>query len=130
MSSKKFEWKWSNGIPYEKTPRNFNKNIQSQLSYEEESSKVSQIAYQQSLLSENDVWSLEEQQIFVKPQDMNKSFNKREDTYNRMADREMFGQIGMSPFTNNNYLQDLNNQDKFLKPVSTTTERELSNELS
>jgi archaellum component FlaC len=56
--------------------------------------------------------------------------NKREDTYNRMAEREMVGQRGMNPFfsqnDNNNsaYIEDLMNQEQFMKPISTSAERE------
>ena len=73
------------------------------------------------MLSENDVWSLEEQQVFVS---QDKPMNKREDTYNRMAEREMVGQIGMNPFMNRNYLEDVMVQENFLKPVSTSLEKE------
>ena len=82
---------------------------------------MSQLAFQQALLSENDIWSLEEQQVFVNP---DKPMNKREDTYNRMAEREMVGQIGMNPFMQRNYLEDVIVQENFLKPVSTSLERE------
>jgi hypothetical protein len=42
-----------------------------------------------------------------------------------MSEREMFGQINQNPFlVQNNYLDDLMNQEKFLKPVSTSSEKE------
>jgi|UniRef100_A0A6C0HRQ1 hypothetical protein len=124
------EWKWTNGEKYEKSPRQprrgqQNQN-QSQIDYEDEDpSKMANLAFQQALLSENDVWSLEEQQVFVNPE---KPMNKREDTYNRMAEREMVGQIGMNPFMQRNYLEDVMVQENFLKPVSTSLEREKFNE--
>lgn len=124
------EWKWTNGEKYEKSPRQprrgqQNQN-QSQIDYEDEDpSKMANLAFQQALLSENDVWSLEEQQVFVSPE---KPMNKREDTYNRMAEREMVGQIGMNPFMQRNYLEDVMVQENFLKPVSTSLEREKFNE--
>ena len=126
------EWKWTNGEKYEKSPRqprrgqqNQNQN-QSQIDYDDEDpSKMANLAFQQALLSENDVWSLEEQQVFVNPE---KPMNKREDTYNRMAEREMVGQIGMNPFMQRNYLEDVMVQENFLKPVSTSLEREKFNE--
>lgn len=52
--------------------------------------------------------------------------NKREDTYNRMAQREMVGQIGMNPFfpveqsLPGAYTDNVMAQDKFMKPQSTT----------
>jgi len=118
------EWKWTNGEKYEKSPRQPRHVQQSQtkIDYDDEDpSKMSQLALQQALLSENDVWSLEEQQVFVNP---DKPMNKREDTYNRMAEREMVGQIGMNPFMQRNYLEDVIVQENFLKPVSTSLERE------
>jgi len=123
------EWKWTNGEKYEKSPRQYSRTqsqqqsqSQTQIDYEDEDPrKMSQLAFQQALLSENDVWSLEEQQVFVNP---DKPMNKREDTYNRMAEREMVGQIGMNPFMQRNYLEDVMVQENFLKPVSTSLERE------
>lgn len=118
------EWKWTNGEKCEKSPRQPRRGqqSQSQINYDDEDpSKMSTLAFQQALLSENDVWSLEEQQVFVNP---DKPMNKREDTYNRMAEREMVGQIGMNPFMQRNYLEDVAVQDNFLKPISTSLERE------
>jgi hypothetical protein len=120
------EWKWTNGEKCEKSPRQQvyreQRQSQTQINYEDEDpGKMAQLALQQSLLSENDVWSLEEQQVFVNP---DKPMNKREDTYNRMAEREMVGQIGMNPFMQRNYLEDVMVQENFLKPVSTSLEKE------
>ena len=115
------EWKWTQGERYEKSARRQQGNEMQFANYDDESKHNSQIAFQQALLSENDVWSLEEQQVFVNP---DKPMNKREDTYNRMAEREMVGQIGMNPFMNRNYLEDVMVQENFLKPISTTVEKE------
>ena len=119
------EWRWSTGEPYEKSARRVNKRqsheFSSQIQYDDDSGQMPQLAFQQALLSENDVWSLEEQQVFVNQE---KPMNKREDTYNKMAERQMIGQIGMSPFVSRNYLEDVIVQDQFLKPVSTSLEKE------
>ena len=115
------EWKWTCGPMYEKSARNIQK-----ISVKEDN--ISNTAIQQSLLSEIDKWSLEEQQVFIdSPNSMIHSeskSNKREDTYNRMAEREMVGQIGMNPFFNRDYLADVIVQDNFLKPISTSVEHE------
>lgn len=82
------------------------------------------LAYQQSLLSENDTWSLDGPQFIneIKP------LNKREDNYNRMSERQMFGQINQNPFlVSNKYIDDLMVQEKFLKPISTSIEKEKNN---
>jgi len=125
MNTTKFkkwiEWKWTHGDKYEKSARiNTNNIINNNNDTQQQQQQTSQLAFQQSLLSENDVWSLDEQQIFVNP---DKIINKREDTYNKMAEREMICQIGMNPFMNSNYLEDVIVQENFLKPISTTIEK-------
>ena len=43
--------------------------------------------------------------------------NRREDTYIRMAGREMFNKINQNPFLlGNDYVSDIANQDQYLKP--------------
>lgn len=124
MESKFIEWKWSNGEIMEKSPRVMKQYVsqpqnQPPSQYIENNSE--DLAYQQSLLSENDTWSLDGHQFIndIKP------INKREDNYNRMSEREMFGQINQNPFlVRNNYIDDLMVQDKFLKPICTTMEKE------
>jgi hypothetical protein len=117
------EWKWTQGEPYQKSARKVIKQQQfeSQINYDDNPQQNANVALQQALLSENDVWSLEEQQVFVNP---DKPMNKRENTYNKMAEREMVGQIGMNPFMQRNYLEDVMVQENFLKPISTSLEKE------
>jgi ABC-type uncharacterized transport system substrate-binding protein len=45
---------------------------------------------------------------------------KREDFYDKIANRELVSQIGTNPYHNTSYLEDIENSDKYLKPVSTT----------
>jgi hypothetical protein len=121
------EWKWTCGEKMEKTPR-ISQTIAKKGEYYQEdlyqsqqqnSSTHERTAYEQSLLSENDIWSIDGSVFIDKP------LNKREDNYNKMSEREMFGQINQNPFlVQNNYLDDLMNQEKFLKPMSTTSEKE------
>ena len=48
--------------------------------------------------------------------------NKRESSYNKMAEREMMGSLAKNPFMDNNtYARDICIQDDFLKPINTTT---------
>ena len=43
--------------------------------------------------------------------------NRREDTYIKMASREMFNNINQNPFLlGNNYVNDIINQEQYLKP--------------
>jgi len=120
------EWKWTCGEKMEKTPRISPTIVKKNEYYEEDpyqsqqpSTNHDRSAYEQSLLSENDIWSIDGSVFIDKP------LNKREDNYNKMSEREMFGQINQNPFlVQNNYLDDLMNQEKFLKPMSTSSEKE------
>jgi hypothetical protein len=119
------EWKWTNGEKCERSQRRAQSENYDNKKIETELDKLENIAFQQALLSENDIWSLEEQQVFAsfeKPKS-----NRREETYNRMAGREMVGQIGMNPFVQRNYIDDVMTQDNYLKPISTSLEREKEN---
>lgn len=112
------EWKWSSGETYEKSPRpqKIEKTVQ-----------IEQTAIRQSLLSEDDQWAMNRDgELFVFNQE--KPLNRREDTYSRMAEREMVGQIGLNPFSQTPYINDVITQDKFLKPISTSFEKENENE--
>lgn len=111
------ERKWSSGEKYKKTHR-LNK-VKDALS-REELNNFAISAQKQSLLSENDIWS-----ISSIPNDMNfKINNKKDDTSQKINEREMIGQIGMNPFMENNYLNDISVQDMYLKPLNTTLENE------
>ena len=44
--------------------------------------------------------------------------NRREDTYMKIASREMFNKINQNPFLlKNDYVSDIVNQDQYLKPI-------------
>ena len=127
MQTEIIEWKWSNGEKMEKSPRtmkHYISQIQNQEPIQSIENNQEELAYQQSLLSENDTWSLDGPQFIneIKP------MNKREDNYNRMSEREMIGQINQNPFlVSNNYINDLMVQEKFLKPICTSMEKEKKN---
>jgi len=128
------EWKWSLGEPYQRSAR-FRKS-QEQVSEEKEdfnremdkyNTQMKQSAYEQSFLTENDTWGIG---IGSDMGFSQQTSNKREDSYNKMAEREMMGQIGFNPFmTNNSYVNDVAVQENFLRPKPTTSEREKFNEL-
>ncbi len=125
------QWKWSNGEPYERTPRySVEKKHIPENEYKEPLDNVpsEKNAYEQSLLSENDIWSIDGPQ-FIGNDNNWKLPNKREDTYNKMSEREMISQINQNPFlTGHNYLNDVMVHEQFLKPVSTTSEKERTNQ--
>ena len=132
-SNNPIEWKWSNGDKYEKSSRYARLDKTgtdggtSSDSYNAGTQHVSNQAFQQSFLSENDIWSIEENILLGMSSQpfTQQSTNKREDTYNKLSEREMMCQTGQNPFMlENNYLKDLLVQDNFLKPVSTSDGRE------
>ena len=107
------EWKWSDGSTFERSPRNSTKqDVQvSAQSMHIPKEILDNEAYLQSLNCDYDPDSREN--------------NKREESYYKMAEREMVAQIGQNPFfinqtpDNNDYANNVTIQDRFLKPVST-----------
>jgi hypothetical protein len=119
------EWKWSYGPPYEKSgrragkPHNDNNNIYNNDTNTDNiniNKTIALSAQNQSLLSENDIWRLD-----VPVTDFIRT-NKREETYNKMSERELVCQTGQNPFlTNNNYVEDILSHEQFMKPANTYT---------
>ena len=103
------EWKWSNGTFAEKSARIQNTKI--------DSSTIS------SLNNANTLNTLNENKAYIQSLDLD-SVNKREYSWEKMAERQMVGQIGMNPFldNHNSYADDICVQNEFLQP--TTLERE------
>ena len=126
------EWKWSNGDVYEKSQR----IMQVKHSGKEETIKTQDYynniivdnrvgAVQQSLEVFDSVSSSSSMENDEPPAFLYNDFNKRESSYNKIADRDMFMQVGGNPFLqNNNYVNDILTQDRFLKPISTTMDKE------
>jgi hypothetical protein len=108
------EWKWSNGTIVARSPRiHANPDVTQPQPPEMHVPKeiLDNEAYLQSLNCDYESTFREN--------------NKREESYNKMAEREMIAQIGQNPFFTNNttdndeYVNNVTIQDKFLKPVST-----------
>ena len=132
-------WKWSNGDVYEKSPRISKANMQS--SGETEIIKTQD--YYNNIVVDNRGTALQQSLEVFDPNSSlgNDDFsspaflynpvdlNKRESSYNKIADRDMFMQVGANPFLqNSNYVNDILVQDRFLKPISTTMEKEYKEE--
>ena len=130
------EWKWSNGEKAERTPRpppiqNRTQNMDEDYNtYEvhDENQVVNRcLTSAEDMLGLREIMDQGQQQLM---NEFQRQPNKREDTYNRMAEREMVGQRGMNPFfsqSDNNssgYIEDLMNQEQFMKPISTSMEKE------
>jgi len=130
------EWKWSSGEKPERTPRHRHppsqqkrtQNIEVDYETHDESLVVNRC-----LSSAEDMLGLGQGQQQQLMNEFQRQPNKREDTYNRMAEREMVGQRGMNPFFSQNgngnntasYIEDLMNQEQFMKPISTSVEKEI-----
>jgi hypothetical protein len=112
------EWKWSNGIPYEKSIR---KQIIQYAKTDEELELEQQEGEQETAISQSlnsHAFSYGET-LFSR----NESGNRREETYSKMAEREMVNKINQNPFLMNaDYVNDLMTQDKYMKPLNTTFE--------
>jgi hypothetical protein len=95
-------WTWSNNTPCERSPR------RSPLIKENQDNGQTDIEAQKQSLIQDDMWTSSFE-----------SLNKREDTYSKMADRQMISQIGQNPFLNNTYLDNVS----FLQSVNTVEEK-------
>ena len=130
---KSVEWKWSNGEKSEKTPRvrqkkEANLEIEDVYEMQNENQVVNRCLYSaEEMLGLRETLDQGQQHLM---NEFQRQPNKREDTYNRMAEREMVGQRGMNPFfsqninNNSGYIDDLMNQEQFMKPISTSVEKE------
>lgn len=117
MSNDIIERKWSSGEEYKKSARI--RRIKEAYT-QDELSNIAIDAQKQSLLTENDSWGLG-----PNFNDMNLDYtasNRRENVCIKMNEREMVCQRGMNPFMENNYINDISNQDIFLRPKNTTIE--------
>jgi hypothetical protein len=125
------EWKWTKGEPYERSRRinNSNNNKVSLTSNSDENSFLysektnEDLALSYSLNHDENTWEI-----------LNQSFNgfrqenKRADTDKRLAERQMIAQVNMNPYlVNNNYINDIETHDNFMKPQSTNLDREKGN---
>jgi hypothetical protein len=144
-------WKWSigDGEVVERSLRkhtriypesnNVNVNVNTDESQRERQSQlvtdehIESMAYTQSMQCDSTNWSDTNDIMFLEHQFKLASNNKREESYNKMAEREMVSQIGLNPFlhqnsetqtqNNDTYIQDVINRDLFMKPVNTNIEK-------
>ena len=101
--------KWTDKQPYERSRR-----MKHQIEFENKEIETS--AYMSALHHDENTWDI-----------LNKSeeFNKREELGSKLSYREPVQQIGNNPFLDqNNYANDVDIQNQFLKPINTTQGRE------
>jgi hypothetical protein len=98
---------WSDGSTYERSSRQQVKEVK------KEESKEKEPAHTRACDSfDNQIMSNCET---IHSRDTN---NRREDTYMKIASREMFNKINQNPFLlGNDYVSDIVNQDQYLKPI-------------
>jgi hypothetical protein len=115
------EWKWTKGEPYERTRRMVRTNENTNNKIDTEYIKqIEDSAYSSSLNHDENTWDILNQSIY----NGFKRESKREELDFKIADRELVQQIGFNPFLGNqNYLEDIQVRDQFLKPVNTTQEK-------
>ena len=97
--------------------------------YDEYQKQIEKFAYDASLHHDENSWELYNNTSQVNTTSLSLQQpmdSKREDTDKRMAERQMFSQKGLNPYlTNNDYVNDIVVSNNFLKPVSTTIEKEM-----
>ena len=135
-------WKWSTNDG-ERIERSLRKNriypesnieIQERQTQPVTDEHIENMAYTQSMQCDSTNWSDTNYIMFLEHQFKLASNNKREESYNKMAQREMVSQIGLNPFlhqnaeteTQNSYIQDVINRDLFMKPVNTNIEKPIT----
>jgi len=144
------EWKWTKGEPYERSRRISNKvsnneNSNNKNMYESNNNNYENnatnnnnipnlipeknnedLAFSYSLNHDENTWEILNQSFSGFRQE-----NKRADTDKRLAERQMFAQVNMNPYlVNNDYVNDIETHNHFMKPLSTSLDREKGNEIS
>jgi hypothetical protein len=114
-SSNTLEWKWSSGEKYERSIRLMKPPLEPIIPTE----IINNNAFLQALTCD------EPEPIHFAP--LFRGESKREDIHNRLAEREMVAQVGRNPFLDvtkeHNYVNDVINQNQFLKPLSTNMDK-------
>lgn len=115
------EWKWTKGEPYEKSRRIIKSDENADKKIDTEYIKqIEESAYTSSLNHDENTWDILNQSIY----NGFKRESKREELDFKIADRDLVQQIGFNPFLGNqNYLEDIQVRDQFLKPMNTSQEK-------
>ena len=112
MNTTPNEWKWSKPEPYSQSKR---QTATSTVPMEE---KIESAAYLSSLHHDQYSWDIinQTQSNFI-------SSSKREDSDKKISEREIIPQDNFNPFfTNNDYINDVETRDLYMKPVITRDE--------
>ena len=110
--------KWSNGEKCLRTKREVKNTINRNIDCYDINTlqTIENGAYSSSLNYDENTWDILNQDIY----NGFKRENRREELDFKISNRQMVQQIGYNPFmANNNYIDDISNRDKFLKPLNT-----------
>ena len=123
------QWKWTTGENVERSKRKVIPNtngINVNDTSDGYQKTVEKFAYDASLHHDENSWELYNTTQMNSTSLQQSMESKREDTDKRMAERQMFSQKSLNPYlTNNDYVNDIVVSNNFLKPISTTTEKEM-----
>ena len=113
------QWRWSNGIPYEKSSiKKVEESVEDKVMVMETKNNI--VKEESYSVCHNPALSNCNETMYSR----NEIVNRREETYNKMALRTMSNQINQNPFLLNcDYVNDLITQDKYMKPINTTFEK-------
>jgi len=105
--------RWSDGTTCERSPRKIIQKVE-----------INNLIGLE-VIKENSAYlqSLDESPCWLDTNYVHQHSNKREDTLNKMSEREMVGQIGRNPFLASNYVEDVINSNMFLKPIATNFDK-------
>ena len=97
---------WSNGSLVERSPRRIKNEVNNEKNEKNNPDQNIDDQAQHNSMLEYD-WTMQETMMQQKP--LETYSNKREDTYNKMAEREPICQIGQNPFMPNSSFADVVN---------------------
>jgi hypothetical protein len=121
--------KWSNGSHYKQSKRRPPSHCPANGDDANEFLTADLLTPMARALANDETWTVDDSGTFFPTipysfaQDDFKPSSKREETYNKMAERDMVGQISRNPFieTSQNYANDISSP--FLTPVSTSQDK-------
>ena len=121
--------KWSNGSHYQQSKRRPPSSMHQNSAPTDEFLTAELLTPMARALANDETWTVDDTGTFYPTipysfaQDDFKPSSKREETYNKMAERDMVGQTSRNPFieTSQNYANDISSP--FLTPVSTSQDK-------
>lgn len=112
---------WTNGIPYEKSYKKDYKPIIKEVIVEPSIIAEEPTEDPQNPVCQNLNFQLNSHETLFSRNDLG---NRREESYYKIAEREKQIQVSRNPFfLDTNYITDIGNQDKFMKPQNTNLEK-------